>query len=427
MKRRRLAVTGIAIVAAGLLVGLGSRLFGPGSEPVTVPEGRKAAATTVSEMSTEPNTVKTAAPTADRLARQEQPSTNLPPPVEVPLDWDGEPVDFRVLAVNSLQSGLAVVDLADRTMRVYPLGHHNIEFGSVGVAAFTPRGDILFHLFGERDTYVVPDGDFSATPSVISPSRRAIDNAYGDYNDYAVIDALADRSGGKVWLLQRTRSDTTLVDLVTIEDNTVTMTVELDGAYYIFGLSGDELYVGGGEADRVVNPSGAVREVASCKDYSDEYGDLSTVGVYGEHFACVTRNNEKHLVFYSDTTGRVDVVTAFESGKWSKAVLPQIPETNTTGYHSDQVLLSLRVPDATMSGHYAQKAVYAADLSEHTVRLVHEFDDGRRGTPLGIADGLLIAEAGFKGEKWIVVIDVASGEWHRVVQLPEGYFIYDAK
>ncbi|MDE0232653.1 MAG: hypothetical protein OXN93_10275 [bacterium] len=349
------------------------------------------------------------------------------PPTEVPLDWDGEPFEFRVLAVNPLQGGFVVVDLADRTMRVYLPGHHNLAFGSVDVAAFTPRGDVLYYQSGERDTHVVPGGDFSATPSVISPSRRAIDNAYGDYNDYADLDALADRSGGRVWLLQRTRSDTTLVDLVTIEDNTAELTVELDGTYYISGLLEANLYMVGGDQDRVVSPSGIVREVVSCRDFSDEYGDLSTVGVYGQHFACLTSEDDKQLVFYSGTTGQVEAVTAFESGRWSKAVLPEIPAVNTTGYHSDQVLLSLRVPDVTRPGYTVRKAVYLADLSEQTVQLVHEFEEGRRGTPLGIVDGLLIASTGTIGEESIVVIDIETGEWKTLADLPEGYFIYDAK
>ena len=462
MPRPKRLVVAIAIGAA--LVGVIGLLVVSGFDQSATPEAAGSTATTVSEIPTTSNAVTTATSTADGLAQQEPTSTTggdvvssavegeaettddpagtpegsetwpstpvltFPQvtPIEVPLDWDGKPLKFRVLAVNSLQGGFAVVDLDDRTMRVYLPGHHDL-FGSADVAAFTPRGDVLYHPSGERETYVVPDGDFSATPWVINPSTRAIDNAYGDYNDYADLDALAGRSGGKVWLLQRTRSDTTLVDLVTIEGNTAELTVELDGTHYISGLLEDNLYIVGGDQDRVVSPSGIVRETSSCEDLSDEYGDLSTVGVYGRHFACLTFEDDKQLVFYSEADGRVNAVTAFESGRWSKAVLPEIPSVNTTGYHSDQVLLSLRVPDVARPGHNVRKAVYLADLSEQTVQLVHEFEEGRRGTPLGIVDGLLIASTGIIGEESIVVIDIETGEWKTVVDLPEGYFIYDAK
>jgi len=344
----------------------------------------------------------------------------------VTLEWEGEPVEFRVLALNS-EGGVAVVDLADGVMRVERLEHRGLPVSSVNVAAFTRSGDVLVHPSGGQGLYVVPDGDFSAAPSVIGPSRRVIETEYGPPDNYAEIQALADRSGDKMWMLQWTNSDTTLVDLVNIEDNTAELTLELDGSYFISGLFNDELYVATGDDDRVVSPGGTVSEVVPCRDFSDEYGDLHIVGVYGEHFACLTLEDDKHLVFYSETDGRVSVVTAFESGRWSRSFLPRIPASNTTEYHSDQVLLSLEVPDVTRPGYNVRKAVYLADLSEQTVQLVHEFEEGRRGTPLGIVDGLLIVSSGFIGEESIVVIDIETGEWKTVVDLPEGYFIYDAK
>ena len=453
-------------MVAGLLVGgLGTQLSPPSDEPETTTEGQGTTAATFSEIPTTSNMVTAVTSTADRLAQQERTSTtggdvpsnavegeaettddpdrapdesktwpSLPPltfppmapPTEVPLDWDGEPIEFRVLALNSQQYSFAVVDLADRTMRVYLPGHHNMSLGSVMVAAYTPRGDVLFNQAGERDVYVVPDGDFSATPSTISPSRRVIEAEYGPPDNYADIQALADRSGEKVWLLQWTGSDTTLVDLVAIEDNTAVSTVELDGAYWISGLSEDDLYVvRGGEYrdDRVVSPNGAVREVSSCRD-SPDYGDLRTLAVFRDHFSCLTLDDQ-HLIFYDETTGQVDVFTASGSDRWDGVFLPEIPAANTTGVHSDQVLLRLRGPDVNNPPYHVTKSIYVADLTEHTVRLVYEneHEQARFITPLGIVDGLLISRAGSA----IVVIDIETGEWHSVVDLPEGYFIYDAK
>ena len=349
-------------------------------------------------------------------------SEELPVPVEVPLDWDGEPVEFRVLAVDPLEGGFAVVDLADLVMRVYDREYDPSWWHAITVSAFTRRGDVLVSSHGSPRVSVVPGGDFSVRPSIIYPSRWVDERR-------RQVAALADQSGERVWLLQRTPSDTTLVDLVSIEDNTVVLTVEIDGSYFISGLLEDDLYVVRGGEDRddlAVSPSGTVRKAASCRDYAEDFGDLSTVGVFGRNSACVTLDGRQHLVFYNGTTGQVDVVKASGSGRWSRVILPEIPAANTTGQHSDQVLIQLQVPDATIPSYSVTKAIYVADLSDNAVRLVHGYEEGRYGSPLGIVDGLLIVKAGIEGENSIVVIDIESGESQTVVDLPDGYFVYDA-
>ena len=452
MPRRKRLIVAIAIGAAGVcVVGL---LVVSGFDQSATPEIAGATATTVSDKPTTSNTVTTVTSTTDRLAQQERPSTaggdivsnavggeaetpndpagpeTLPttppllPPIEVPLDWDGEPVEFRVLAVNSLQDGFAVVDLADRSMRVYLLGHHDLPLGSIGVAAFTRQGDVLVHQSGEHDTYVVPDGNFSATPSVINPSERIIETEYETFTHYADMQALGDRSGEKVWLLQRTPSDTTLVDLVSIDNGTAMLTVALDGSYWIAGLSEEGLFLVSERDDLVISPSGTVRDLSTCRD--DPARDRYLVAVFGNHTTCRT-DDSRQLVFYDGSTGQEDVNIAFESGRWLGTFLPEIPAVNITGVHADQLLLRLQIPDVDNLPYDKTKAVYVADLSEHTVQLVHEYEDGRHGSPLGFVDGVLIVKAGVEGENSIVLVDVASGVWHKVVDLPEGYFVYDAK
>ena len=71
--------------------------------------------------------------------------------------------------------------------------------------------------------------------------------------------------------------------------------------------------------------------------------------------------------------------------------------------------------------------MYVADLSDQTVRLVHEYDEVRHDTPLGVVDGRLIVEALIAGNTSIVTIDVESGERLTVIDLPEGYYVYDAR
>lgn len=461
--RRWLVVVGV--VVAGMLVGLGSLMFRPSEEPAeTIPEGLGATIATVSVMPLTSNTVTTVGPTANRLPQQGQTSTTtrgddvsnavegeaetpndpdgsemlpsaalsrflrLPPPVEIPLDWDGDPVEFRVLAMNPLDRGYAVVDLADRVMRLYPLEHHYMSLDSVKVVAFTPRGDVLVSRSGKGDVYVIPDADFSATPAVISPSNRALrDDADRSY-DFPYIQALADRLGEKVWLLQWPRSDMTLVDLVTIEDNTAESTVELDGIYWISGLLDDSLYVVGDDhwGARAISPNGIVREVSSCEDYSTDYGELQTLAVFRDRLSCITLDG-RHVILYDETTGQVNAFTAIEPHKWSGVVLPNIPAVNTTGIHSDQMLLQLRGPNVNDPPYYVTESIHMVDLTEQTVRLVYDNEQTRFMMPLGIVDGLLITSKGFEGRSSITLIDIETGEGHKVVNLPKGYFVYDAK
>ena len=456
MSRRRWLVVTIAVAAAGWVVGLlVVSSFDQSATPefegatATVPQvGSRSTAAAAATSTTDrfPNQDQAPGTTTTKRAGDEAPTQNarvdapdqptapedtvdpILPPVETSVDWDSEPVAFRVLAVNHPERGYAVVDLANSVMRVYPLGHHNIVFpfmnrnepvGALGVAAFTRRGDILLNPAGESQVYVVPDGDFSATPTVLRPSRE---NEV--HYIYSSTQVLGDQSGEKVWFLQRTWRETTLVDLVTTDNTTVMETVTLDGTYYISGLLGNDLYVVRGGEDRddlVVSENGVVSEVVSCRDFSPY---LSTVGVFGTYTACI---GGQRLVFYDVMTGQLDRIPAFESGTWGPTVLPEIPGGNTRGVHNDHVLFRLWVPDGSTASSKIIKAVYVADLSEHSVRLVYEHDRPGSFTPLGLVDGLLIATARNEGRSTIVVIDIETGEWHSVVDLPKGYFIYDAK
>ncbi len=461
MPRRWLLVVTIAVAAAAWMVGL---LVVSGSDRSATPETTGATAT-VPQVGSRSTTTAAATSTTDRSTNQDQvpgttttkgtrdqaatqktrvdapdrptapedPVDPILPPVETSLDWDGAPIAFRVLAVNHPERGYAVVDLADRVMRVYPRGHHRIvqplgdsyvPVGALDVAAFTRRGDVLLSPSGEPQVYVVPDGDFSASPTVLRPSREnEVRYVYGS------TQVLGDQSGEKVWFLQRTWRETTLVDLVTADNVTVMETVTLEGSYYMEGgLLEDHLVVVAtieGERSMLsVSPKGAIAEVFSCRDHSTEYGRLNLRAVYGTKTACT---DGRHLVFYDVMTGQLDAISAFESGKWVSTYLPEIPALNTTGVHNDHLLLKLQVPDASTAPYVFTKAVYVADLSEHTVRLVYEHQRPGYLAPLGIVEGLLIAKAGNEGRSTIVVIDIESGEWQTVVDLPEGYFIYDAK
>lgn len=346
----------------------------------------------------------------------------------VDLEWEGEPVEFRVLALNE-RGGVAIVDLADGVMRIERLEHRGLPVHIVDVAEFTRSGDVLVHPYQAQVLYVVPGGDFSATRATIRLPRSVETNTDPvDTPSYGV-QARGDGSGKNIWLLKRT-AFATLVELITRE-GVVLASFGLGGSFYAGRLLDNDLIVSGGVGGDylVLRTTGAIDEVMICPyDIENAYLNLRAVSVHGHHTACLSYD-DRHLVLYDMATGQTDRFSAFESGHWSLSVLPNIPGDvgNIAGVHTNQLLLAYEEPDPTDPSYTIRKAIYAADLSNHTVRLVHEFEEGRRGTPLGIVDGLLIANAGIEGESSIVVIDIASGEWHRVVDLPEDYFVYDAK
>ena len=342
----------------------------------------------------------------------------------VALEWEGEPVEFRVLALNR-QGGFAVVDLAEGVMRLDRLEHRGLPVRSVDVAAFTRSGDVLVHPSGEQVLYVVPGGDFSATPATIR-LRRSVETD----TDPVAVDARGDQSGENIWLLKRT-DVATLVDLITIED-AVLARFELDGSYYAGRLLENDLIVidGDGRDDLVLRTTGAIDaidDVTICPD-DIENANLRVVSVHGHHTACLS-DDDRHLVLYDVTTGQTDRFTAFESGHWSRSVLPDIPVAvgNTVGVHTDQLLLKYQAPDPTNPPYTITKAIYVADLSNHTVRWLYDNEEGAFLRPLGFVDDLLIVATGVRGQDEVIMsIDTQSGERQKIIDLPAGYFIYDA-
>ena len=344
----------------------------------------------------------------------------------VDLEWEGEPVEFRVLALNH-RGGFAVVDLADGVMRVGRLEHRGLPVGSVDVAVFTRSGDVLIHPYDEPVLYVVPGGDISAATAVIRlPSSGKADSDQADTFRYGV-QALGDRSGENFWLLNRTYV-ATLVNLVT-KEGTVLAKFELEGSYHAAGLLDNDLIVIDryNRDDLVLRNTGAIDEVTTCRDYIEDR-NLRVVSVYGRHTACFS-DDDRHLVLYDLTTGQTDRFTAFESGHWSLSVMPNIPAevANIAGVHTDQLLLAYKEPDPTNPSYTIRKAIYAADLSNHTLRWLYDMEEGERLRPLGIVDNLLIVSTGVVGlDEVIMSIDIRSGERQKIIELPEGYFIYDA-
>ena len=348
----------------------------------------------------------------------------------VDLEWDGERVEFRVLALND-RGGFAVIDLADGVMRLERPGYRGLDYGSVDVAGFTRSGDVLVHPSGEQVLYVVPGGDFSAAPDTIRlPRSVETDTNRDDDVDDGAVDAREDQSGENIWLLKRTDA-ATVVELVSKED-AVLARFELNGSYYVDELFNDHLIVVGYDDDRdflELGSNGAVSEVTTwaCGDHIGT-GNLSVVSVHGRHTACLS-DDDRHLVLYDMSTGQTDRFTAFESGHWSLTGLPNIPVAvaNTTGTDTDQLLLKYKAPDPTNPTYTITKAIYAADLSNHTLRWLYDNEEGARFRPLGILDNLLIVATGVQGQsELIVAIDIRSGERQEIIELPEGYFIYDA-
>ena len=340
----------------------------------------------------------------------------------VALEWAGEPVAFRVLALND-RGGFAMVDLAEGVMRLDRLEHRGLPVRSVDEAAFTRSGDVLVHPSGAPVLYVVPGGDFSATPATIRLRRSVTDPDPADDVPDGAVDAREDQSGENIWLLKRT-DVATLVDLITKED-TVLARFELDGSYYAGRLLDNDLIViKDGRNDLVLRTTGAIDaidEVTICPD-DIENGNLRVVSVHGHHTACLS-DDGRHLVLYDVTTGQTDRFTAFESGHWSLSVLPNIPVAvgNTAGIHTDQLLLKHQAPDPTNPPYTITKAIYAADLSNHTMRWLYDNEEGAFLRPLGIVDNLLIVATRMVGQNEVIMsIDTQSGERQKIIDLPAG-------
>nr|MDE0501508.1 hypothetical protein [bacterium] len=333
----------------------------------------------------------------------------------VTLEWEGEPVEFRVLALNE-QGGVAVVDLAEGVMRLNRLEHRGIPVHIVDVAEFTRSGDVLVHPYDAQALYVVPGGDFSATDATIRLPRSAEADTDPAYILGYRVQARGDGSGENIWLLRRT-GGATLVELVSKEGALLTK-FELDGSYYAGRSLGNDLIVIDryGRDDLLLRSTGAIDEVTTCRDdIENAYLNLRLVSVFGHHTACLS-DDDRHLVLYDVTTGQTDRFTAFESGRWSLSVLPNIPGSvgNVAGVHTHQLLL------------VNKEAIYAADLSNHTMRWLYDKQEGEFLRPLGIVDNLLMVASGVVGRGVIIAIDLRSGERQTIVELPEGYFIYDA-
>ena len=343
----------------------------------------------------------------------------------VDLEGEGEPVEFRVLALN-LQGGFVVVDLAEGVMPLDRTEHHDLPVRSVDVAAFTRSGDVLVHPSGSQVLYVVPGGDFSAARATIRLPRSVETDADGTDDVGAdAVQALGGQPGENVWLLKRTDT-ATLVELVT-KEGAVLARFELEDSYYAVGLLDNDLIVidGDNRDDLVLRSTGVIDEVTTCRD-DMESGNLRVVSVYGHHTACLS-DDDRLLVLYDVTTGQTDRFTAFESGHWSQSVLPDIPAANTTAVHTDQLLLRYNAPDPTNPPYTITKAIYAADLSNHTMRWLYDNEGGEFLTPLGIVDNLLIVATRVVGEGEVIkTIDLSTGERQTVMELPEGFFIYDA-
>ena len=346
----------------------------------------------------------------------------------VDLEWEGKPVEFRVLALNS-QGGVAVVDLADGVMRLSRLEHRGLPVRSVDVAEFTKSGDVLVHPSGEQLLSVVPGGDFSAAPATIRlPRSLESDTDRADVGNGAV-GAVEDHSGENIWVLKRT-GVATLVNLIT-KEGTALAGFELKGSYYADRLSGNDLivYSGDGRDDLALSSTGAIAigQVPMCPE-GIENGNLRLVSVHGHHTACLS-DDDRHLVLYDAATGQTDRFTALGSGRWSLNVLPGIPVAvvNTPGRDTDQLLLVYREPDPTNPPYTITKAIYAADLSNHTMRWLYDNEEGEFLTPLGIVDHLLIVAIRVIDQGEVIMsIDTRSGERQTIIELPEGYFIYDA-
>ena len=435
-RKRRLVAT--MVVVLGGAAGLGAWLL---SRPATDGDGGPDTATAVVSSTTTdvPTSVSVPSPVSESppltlrdpttLAsvtvvdtEVEPPTVSVLPPVIVPLDWSGDSIDTKVLAVRPNNPGFAVVDLSEGVMKVYPPGSHHVPRDAVCMASITPSGDILVYSTSHPHVFLIPDGDFSVPPTILKPSRVARSDGFVEETG---IWAQADQSGSLTWLLQYFYNsshahsryvDYTLIELVNNKTGEIVTTTQLDGDYYRVGLLDDALFVASDRGGAVLDQDGTLTPITT---YSDDHQKYGWLAVYRRWLAYLS-HDKRNLIIADVDTNQTHTLTVPGSGTWSPVILPDIPAQRIWA-NSDEIIVEYRKDPMQ-----PPDSVYVVGLADQTARLIYVQGDDPPSSAIGIVDGALLVGTEVLDEGLTLsAIQYETGSWQTLVNLPEGYFVFD--
>lgn len=298
-------------------------------------------------------------------------------PIVVPLSWSGEPIDAKVIAVSPISPSFVVVDLAEGVVRVYPPGDHYMRGYSVDSAVLTARGDALVVLgrVDGNEVYLIPDADFSRPSTRLNPS--SIETSPSGI--LPEIYALADQSGSRVWVLQRTDHEDeydageTLVDLVSVDTAETVMATELDGRYVIGGIIDDGLVLIGYRKTPVdilvLGEDGTLRNipVGITDDFVSQYEGFQMVEAHGRYIALLGRDLQE-IVVVDIETNIARPIPKPGVGLWTPNGIPRAPERPNRMTRTDEFVIGFR-PTA---GKWSLQAI---SLGNQSVRELGEYPD----------------------------------------------------
>ena len=298
-------------------------------------------------------------------------------PIVVPLSWSGEPINAKVVAASPARLTFVVVDLAEGVVRVYPPGESYLRGYSVDSVVLTGRGDALVVLRSGHgnEVYLVPHADFSRPTTRLSSSRIKTPPSDAAPEHYA----LADQTGSRVWILQRSdqehHHDTgkTRVDLVTVDTVETVMTTEIYGAYVIGGIVDDDLVLVGYEKTPaqvlILAEDGRLRNLPV--DFKDDsviwHEGFQLIEAHGRHIVLLRRDLQE-LVVVDIETSIARPIPKPGVGLWTPNGIPREPEGPNGMTRTDEFVIGFRPTVGKWSLH-------AVRIDNQSVREIGEYSD----------------------------------------------------
>ena len=291
-------------------------------------------------------------------------------------------IPLRVLAVRPNNPSLAVIDLEEGTVTVYPPGVHALPLDATGGAVMTPRRQLIVWTSGVARLFSGSldrvDEELGPNPprsiSGIAPSLRVVPTPAGD----------------KAWLVQPgigygTETHPTLIELVEIPRGRRLLSIEADANAFPVAATGNGLVL---NTERLTDTGdGWVTEPGSEHVlHLQEGGGMSGVGP-GRAIA-TSSTVIVRLVCASDGSGcelRLSNLDGSEKrivpkpvdGEWGGVGGPGIPSEamplQTVSREGIEVLMAIG-QDFDVNGKPAQSALLAVRLEDGATRTLTEFE-----------------------------------------------------